>query len=552
MKETKLYLAQKEIDKLKERLLTAETTKTNALTELEQAKQTVDDLTKKLKILAVETNPKGELKQDFGNMNKQYADVFSDLNAAKQELIRIHHDRETAIEEHNAAIKQGTESELMKKVNVDRAGGISKEILSFKETVEQVKLATMEAQQEQEKIFAEKNVQKLAHKAALEESLKKLLALRVRVDPENSKDFENKYTETTSEIKRLQMEMENVRASDLDSLKTVTFELDGAKNSLQKVVEEESLLKRLLESLKIELENTKNEHEQLKKKEAETESVAGNLNSNLQKSKNNLENECIEEAKGMGFCNEMMLTFQELKLENENARRESEEMKMKAEELKKESESMRIGLKEAESKLKIALMEADEAKKAESKARDDIKTVLDRTNASRTSTSNPGSKITISREEYEALTMKVVESEKLAEMKEEAAKSQVEAVKASETEALKKLEATQKEIGRLKAATEVALKRAEAAETCRKSVEGEVKRWREREQRKAAEAVAMMLQETQTVTSLPSTPTHKQTPPQKQKTKKILISNLSGIFHRKKSQVDAGSSPSYLPGETPV
>ncbi|KAL8209800.1 hypothetical protein R6Q57_006532 [Mikania cordata] len=576
VKETKLHLAQKELYKLKERLTSAETTKAGALTELERAKRTVDDLKKKLESVneakeaaikvaeaaknqakqfgTAETNPNDSLKQDLENTKQQYASVFTELDAAKQELRRIHHDHEAAIEEKNAAIKQETESDLIKKVNLDRAGEISKEIMSVQKAIEQVKLATMEAQQEQEKVYSEKNVQKVAHKAALEESAKKLLALQERVDPEMLNDLETKFEEKTSEIKRLQAEMENLRASDLDSLKNVTLELDGAKDSLQKLVDEENSLKNLLESLKTELENVKKEHTELKEKEGEAESVVGNMNSELHKSNIALENTRVEESKVTAASDEMMLNFQQLTSESENAKRESNEMNEKAEELKKEAEAMEVALQEAESKLKIVLMEAEEAKNAELKALEDIKLISERTDAARASTSESHSKITISQEEFESLSRKVVESEKLAQMKVEAAMAQVEAVRASEKEAMKKLEATQKEIDELKAATEAALKRAEMAEAAKKAVEGELKRWREREQKTATEAAALILQETQMqqTPSKPSTPNYMQSPPQKQKTKKVLVSSFSGIFQRKKSLVDGGSSPSYLPGEKPV
>jgi hypothetical protein len=33
--------------------------------------------------------------------------------------------------------------------------------------------------------------------------------------------------------------------------------------------------------------------------------------------------------------------------------------------------------------------------------------------------------------------------------------------------------------------------------------------------------------------------------------KKVLLPNLSGIFNRKKNQIEGGS-PSYLPGEKPL
>ncbi|GJR85457.1 WEB family protein [Tanacetum coccineum] len=575
VKETKLHLAQKELDKLKERLRSAETTRTGALSELERAKRTVDDLTKKLEVIneakesaikateaatdqakqldVGETNINSVLKQDLENTKEQYAAVFKELDAAKQELRRIRHDREAVIEEKTEAVKEETEAEVTSKAGSDRVDEISNEIMSVKEMIEQVKLATIEAQQEQEKIYAGKNVQKLAHKAALEESAKKLLVLQEQIDPKVSKDLETQFAETKSEIKKLQSELENARNSDLDALKNVTVELDGAKESLQKVAEEELSLKSLLESLKIELETVQKEHEELKKKEAETESVAGNLNVKLQKSKIELESACVEEAKVTGASDEMTSTLQQLVTETETAKKESEEMKQKAEELKKESEETAVVLEEKDRKLVIALREAEEAKAAELKALDEIKLISERTDAARASTSGSGSKIIISREEFESLSRKVEESEKLARMKVEAAMAQIEAVRASEKEAVKRLEATQKEIDELKAATEAALKRAHMAESAQKAVEGELKRWREKEQKKAAEAAALILQETEMRTPpSPSTPNYKQSPTHKPKTKKVLGSNLSGIFHRKKSHVDGGSSPSYLPGEKPV
>jgi hypothetical protein len=190
----------------------------------------------------------------------------------------------------------------------------------------------------------------------------------------------------------------------------------------------------------------------------------------------------------------------------------------------------------------------------------------ERTNAARASTSESGAKITISREECEALSRKVEESDTLAEMKVAAAVAQIEAVKASENEALKRLEAAQKDIEDMRAATEEASKRAEMAEAAKRAVEGELRRWREREQKKAADTASRILAETQMASE--SSPHHyrnqKQNPAiqtvievrklDKEKfslSKKALLPNLSGIFYRKKNQIEGGS-PSYLPGEKPV
>ncbi|GFS45168.1 weak chloroplast movement under blue light protein [Actinidia rufa] len=589
-KETRLHLAQKELNKLKEQLKNAETTKSESLLELEKAKRTVEDLTQKLKTVteskelainateaaknqekqleeansdrAVVNN--GARKQNLESQREQYVMATTELDATKQLLRQIRQDCDATMKAKTAAFKQVTEAELTAKANTEKAGELSKEISAVQELIGQVKLATAQAQQEQAKIFAEKDVQKQSHKATLEELAKKLLALKKELDPEVTKNLEAQLAETMTEIGALQKEIENVKSSDLDSVRMVTSELDASKESLHKVAEEESSLRSLVDSLKVKMENLKKEHSELKKKEVETESIAGNLHVKLRKSKSELEAALAEESKVRGASEEMISTLHQLSSESENARCEAEEMKKKAEELKKEAEATRIALEEAEQQLKVALEEAEAAKAAELSALDQIKIMSERTTAVRASTSESGAQITISREEFKALSRKVEESEKLAEMKVEAAMAQAKAVKASENEALKRLEATQKEIDDVKAATQEALKRAEMAEAAKKAVEGELRRWREREQKKAAEAASRILQEAEMSTE--SSPRHyriqKQNPPEKvtvarklenEKSlpKKALLTNLSGIFHRKKNQIEGGS-PSYLPGEKPM
>ncbi|XP_024018734.1 WEB family protein At5g55860 [Morus notabilis] len=590
-KETQLHLAQKELNKLKEQLKSAETTKSEALSELERAKAAINDLNNKLKSLneskgsavkaieAAKSQAKqfeeanssslpgadGAWKHDLETARAQYTTVISELDAAKQELRKLRQDCDLSLEAKDAAFKQEAEAKDAAKANVERVGELSKEISAVQESIGQVKLASLHAQQEQAKIFAEKDVLRQSHKSTLEESAKKLDVLKKEFDPELSRNLEAQLAETLNEIGAMQKQMENAKASDLESVRTVTSELDDAKGSLQKVAEEESSLRSLVEALKVELENVKKEHSELKEKEAETESIAGNLHVKLRKSKSELEACLVEESKTRGACDEMISTLNQLSLETENARREAEEMKSKAEELKKEAEATKIAVQEAEQQLKIALEEAEEAKAAEERAVDQIKALSEQTNAARTSISESGANITISRDEFESLSRKVEESDKLADMKVAAAMAQVEAVRASENEALKRLELAQKEIEDMKAATEEALKRAAMAEAAKKAVEGELRRWREREQKKAAEAASRILAEAEV--SVESSPRHykvqKPNPQtkvidtkklEKEKpsiSKKALLPNLSGIFNRKKNQIEGGS-PSYLPGEKPL
>ncbi|GMH25046.1 hypothetical protein Nepgr_026889 [Nepenthes gracilis] len=284
--------------------------------------------------------------------------------------------------------------------------------------------------------------------------------------------------------------------------------------------------------------------------------MAGNLHVKLRKSKSELDACLAEEDKARGVSNEMISTLNQASSEAENARLEAEDMKIKAEQLYMEAETTKLSLEAAEKQLKLALEEAVEAKAAEARALDQIKTLTERTDAARSSTN---AVITISREEFESLSHKAQVSDKLAEMKVAAAMAQVEAIKVSENEALQRLEAAQKEMSDIKAATEEALRRAEMAEAAKKAVDCELGRWHEREQKKAAEAAAQILGETR---SLPQSPVHykvqKPNPSQKvekmekQRTstfpKKVLLRNLSGIFQMKKSSMEVGS-PSFIPGE---
>ncbi|XP_077222281.1 WEB family protein At1g12150-like [Tasmannia lanceolata] len=587
-KETQLHLAQKELNKFKEQLKNAETTRAQALVELEKAKGTVEDLSNKLgtineskesMIKATETAKNqakqfenansgepttngGSWKHELDNAREQYSVAITELNSAKQELWKIRQDFEASMDAKVSAFRQAEEAEHVTEANEERTTELSKEIASVQESLLHIQLASVQTQQERANILSEKDAHRQSCRLAVEETEKKLKSLKKEFDPELARSLEEKLAESTAEIGSLQKEMEKARVSDQDVVQIVTTELDDAKGTLQKVAEEESVLRNLTESLKQEIECLKKQHLELKEKEAEAESIAGNLHVKLRKSKAELKDALAREAKSRGASEDVISTLQQLSAESENARIEAETMKKKAEELKKEAESNRIALEEAEKNLQFAMKDAEEAKVAEAEALNQIKILSEKTNLARSSTSESGAQITISTEEYESLSRKAEESNKLVEMKVEAALAQVEAIKASENEALKKLEATQKEIEEMKASTEEALKRAEMAEAAKRAVEGEMRRWREREQKRAAEAATRILAETETSSeaSPPRSRVLKAIPSEKGEgvqtmertvTKKTLLPNLSGIFQRKKNQVEGGS-PSYLPGEKPM
>jgi len=586
VKQTELHLAQKELNKLKEQLKNAETIREQALSELEWSKRTVDELTRKLEAVNESrdsANKATEAAKSLieeakpGNVSvasssdaqtrdmEEYGEVCKELDTAKQELRKIRQVSNEILETKTVALSKVEEAKKVSKVHSEKIELLRKEIAAVNESVEQTKLACSQARKEQSEIFAEKEIQQKSYKAGMEESAKKSLALKNEFDPEFAKKLEVQLTETYNEIDELQKQMETAKASDIDSVNGVSLELNEAKGLFEKLVEEEKSLQELVESLKAELKNVKMEHDEVEAKEAEIESVAGDLHLKLSRSKSELEQCVTEESKAKAALEDMMLTINQISSETEAARREAEGMRNKAKELMKEAESAHLALEDSELHLRVALDEAEEAKAAETKALEQIKSMSEKTNAARNSTSSEsGSQsITLSQEEFKSLSKRAEVFDKLAEMKVAAALAQVEAVRASENETLKKLETTQEEIKKLKTATEEALKKAAMADAAKKAVEGELRRWRERDQKKAEEAATRILAEAEMKMASESSPQqHYKAPKQKpvnnklEKTKtsvvskKVLMPNLSGIFSRKKNQVEWGS-PSYLPGEKP-
>ncbi|CAN6448354.1 unnamed protein product [Victoria cruziana] len=595
-KEKQLHLAQKELNKYKEQLQSAETTRVQALDELQNARKAISDLTCKLNSIndskesaikateacrhqakELETANSGHPMSNgtstqtaLEDTRERYSSVIAELDGAKQELRRMRQDFSASMDARACAIQQATDAAQAIQANTELANVLTREITAANDSLVRVKHAHLQALEEHTNIM--KSAEECSSDPTVEQKHKKLEALRKEFLSGTADDLEAKLTAKVAEVGMLQKQIDSVKAAQLDSLSNITAELAEAKGILCKVAEEEKTEKKLLESLNADLENVRKELKELEAKEAEAENIAAELHVRLQSARTELYVAHSSEAKAKGSSDELLSTLEQLALETKEAKSEATKSRGEAEELKKEAEGMRLALEEAEKRLRIALREAEEAKAAEASALDQIKSLSEKTIAARASTSEHGANITISKEEYDSLNGKVNDAGSLAGMKVAAAMAQVEAVKASEKEALQKLESIRKEMKDIEVATNEALKRAEMADAARKAVEGELKRWREREQKKWAAAelppMAPVIEkkpdDVSKVSIAAQDPASAAKVRWSEKTvnssnsrkmersstlkKKMTFSSFSGIFQRKKSQVEVGM-PSYLPGE---
>ncbi|KAF8023276.1 hypothetical protein BT93_F0697 [Corymbia citriodora subsp. variegata] len=500
-KETQLLLAQKELNRNKRQLENAESTKARALSDLGKANRTIQELTTKLnsaiesKQAAIEATEAvrhkvkhlervksqhlertSSWKKELSTTRDEYRRAAAELNTAKQELTKIRQDFDATLEAKLAAFQQAAEAQRLAKVNSEKASELSEEIQKMRQSLDHLKATSSQAEKEQAKFVEEKDARIKACKIAKAEVEEKLLSLKKEFDPEQTRNLELKLMETTEEIEVLQNEMKKVHASDMDSVKVITTELNDATKALQNVAEEESSCRELVNSLRQELEDMKTERISLEAREAERESTMKTLQAELIEQKQVLEAAPKKETE-IDAADE-----QTISLAIQKTMQEAEEMRRAAEELKREAEANRVGEEEAERMLEAALKEAEVAKTAEKRALDQIKTLSAKADMMSTSDSDSCGWIRMSVQEFESLSRKVEESENLAEMKLAAAAFQMEAVNTKKGEAKKRKEVILKEIEEIKEATEFALKQAEMAEAAKKAIEGELTKWRQQEQ----------------------------------------------------------------------
>ncbi|KAG6583669.1 WEB family protein At1g12150-like [Cucurbita moschata] len=484
-KETQLLLAQKELSKIKQQLQSSETTKARALAELEKAKQLQEDLTTKLccinesmksamdvaeavkiqaKKLEVAKSQKEiagaagcSSKQELDLARSEYTVIVAELDASKQELTKIRQDFDAALESKLAAFQLAAEAQRSANLNSDRLVELSKQIAAMQQSIEDLKHVSTEAQKQLVKILEERDAGFNEYKTAREEMERNVMILQKEIDPQLTISLEEKLKETTIEIEVLQEKMKEVHASEMDTVRAVTVELNEATKTLQQISEEESSLRNLVSSLRLEVENVRRKREELSKK-------------------------VEEEEKMLAERREQSLKLQQLLLEAEASRKETEQMMQEAAELKRDAEANRCFTEEAETRLQFVQREAEEAKEAEKKALEEMRSLAGKHSENSTEELEPTSQIKLTVDEFESLSKRVRESKMLAEREEANSIAEVEVISARQGEATKKVEANLRAIEEIKIATEMALKSAEMVETAKMVVEGELRRWRQEEE----------------------------------------------------------------------
>ncbi|MED6121430.1 hypothetical protein PIB30_030022 [Stylosanthes scabra] len=520
-KETQLVLAQKELSKIKKQLDNAETAKAKALSDLEKARMTLKNLTRKLSNMreskqsvidaaeAVQNQGKQletslsvkavgfeAWKHEVEHARKKYIVTINELDASKQDLTKIRQDFDAALEAKLAALQAALEAQRSAKLNSQRISELSSEIANLKvrASIEQMKLSSEEEEQEEQQSNAtgQREAQLGFYRSAKEGALEKLEALKSEYDPELVKSLDAKLAQTSADIEVLHEQMKRIHVSEMESVRIATAELKEATKTLQDIVAEESSLKNLVYTLRQELKRVKKEQDEVREKEQAASGLASSLAEELHGSMAIIKPKpgSEEEEKEAAIYCDQSLQLRKLTKEAGEAKKEAEEMSRKAQELRQQAKDSRAVAEEQGIKLQIVMKEAKEARASEQRAIEEMEHLADV--QARVANSKTGAVIKLTKNEYEAMNEKINKCEDLVHEKEAAAMAELQAICMRKNEVEMKLEANLKAIQEIKAATEMALWHAEMADSAKETFECELTRWRQQKQKVSDVSSKMM------------------------------------------------------------
>ncbi|XP_042026050.1 protein CIP2A homolog [Salvia splendens] len=186
---------------------------------------------------------------------------------------------------------------------------LMKEVEQLQEMFDQVKQASLKAEEEYTKLIAEKEELLHGHKLNKERIEKEIKLLEEHVPTET---LQAKLDETMEAIRVLQEQQNDIQSKALYTIRQMTTELESAKMALEEAVAEENSLHASNDSTAKQLEDVRREQNRKQKAVSEAESTTEQMQSDLEKRE-----AALEKAKaGCGFimqsCVEKLLEEAEI------------------------------------------------------------------------------------------------------------------------------------------------------------------------------------------------------------------------------------------------
>ncbi|GMH04038.1 hypothetical protein Nepgr_005877 [Nepenthes gracilis] len=530
--EQELERLQEEIPLYEKKSEAAEETKMTVLKDLESTKRLVEELKlnleraqteehqarqdSELAKLRVEEMEQGiaeeasvAAKAQLEIAKSRHAAAISELKSVKDELEVMRKDYASLLTEKDVAMKRAEQAVSESKEVEKTVEELTIELISTKESLESAHAAHLEAEEqrigaalarehdsllwEKELKQAEEDLENLNRQIQSAKELRSKLNtachLLASLKAELASYMESKLEEETTEDatdKTLGQE-KKTRTEMQAAVTAAKRELEGVKLNIEKATDEVVCLKVASTSLKTELENEKSELANLKQREGMASVAVASLEVELERIKSEIALVQMREKEAKEKMLELPKQLQHASEEADEAKAAAERAREELKKAKEEAEQAKAGFNTMESRLLAAQKEMEAARAAEKLALAAIKALQESESSQNVNGEESLTGITLSLQEYYELSRRAHEAEEHANMKVSAAMSRIEIAKESELKTLNQLETINKEVAERREALRIATEKAEKAKEGKLAAEQELRKWRaEHEQRRKA------------------------------------------------------------------
>ncbi|KAI5659735.1 hypothetical protein M9H77_28528 [Catharanthus roseus] len=390
--QAELNLAQEELKKAKEKLVSVEKEKTQALDELNEAKRLVEEANEKLKeallaqkraeenseiekFRAVEMEQAGieaaqmkeeEWEKELEAVRNQHALDVAALLSATQELQRVKQELAMTSDAKNQALSHADDATKIAEIHAEKVEILSAEILRLKSTLD---LRTQTEAHESAKLVSDLNLeidtlrQELQNakgcKEKLEEKEASLEQLNVELEAAKmaesyARNLVDEWKKRVEELEVQAQEAKRLERSASESLESVLKQLEGSNDSLHDAESEIASLKEKVGLLEISIRRQKGDMEESERRLQISQEEASNIAKKVESLESQLET--LKEEKIQALNNEKLAaaSVQTLLEEKNKLINELENSRDEEEKSKKAMESLASALHEVSSEAREA------------------------------------------------------------------------------------------------------------------------------------------------------------------------------------------------------
>ncbi|GAB2292188.1 hypothetical protein Dimus_026439 [Dionaea muscipula] len=485
-----------------------------AQTEEHQAKQ--DSELAKLRVEEMEQGIADEAsvaaKAQLEVAKARHAAATSELKSVKDELETLRKEYVSLLTEKDAAVKRAEQAVSESKEVEKTVEELTIELISTKESLESAHAAHLEAEERRIGAAMAREQDRFAWDKELKQAAEDQENLNRQI--QSAKELKSKLDTAASLLVKLKAElaayMESKLDQDYDEGGTGTAvgqekkthlemqaavveakrELEEVKLNIEKATDEVSCLKVAATSLETELKKERSELANLKQREGMASVAVASLEAELERIKSEIALVQMREQEAKDKMLELPKQLQRASQEADEAKAAAERAREELKKAHEEADQAKAGFSTMESRLLAARKEIEAARASEKLALAAIKALQESESARSDNDVESPTGITLSLEEYYELSKRAHDAEEQANMEVAAAVSQIDVAKESELKTLNQLEETNRQLAEKKEALRIATEKAEKAKEGKLGVEQELRKWRaeHEERRKTGES----------------------------------------------------------------